>query len=311
MNFDLEFHSPLQPIELSKDKSIQVFIKRDDLIHSEISGNKWRKLKYNLMQAKSKNIETILTFGGAYSNHIAATAAAGKLFGFKTIGMIRGEKSKQLNVTLLQAEKNGMSFNYISRSDYKNKKSYELKEELQNKFGNFYLIPEGGANFYGVNGCMEIMDEIDQPFDFIACPCGTGTTLAGIILKLKPDQKALGFSALKDGDFLKTEILNIIAEFLGDEKLALEYADKFEIITQYDFGGYAKHTQELLDFMKDFHTSHGLKTDPIYSGKMFFGLCDLLNKNYFKKGSRVVALHTGGLQGIKGFEERHRISIYN
>jgi 1-aminocyclopropane-1-carboxylate deaminase len=313
LNIDLKYDSPLQLMdwEITQEKSIEVYVKRDDLIHKEISGNKWRKLKYNLLQARSKNLNTILTFGGAYSNHIAATAAACKMFGFKSIGLIRGEENLPLNVTLKQAKTNGMDLFYIDRSAYRSKNSYELKEELREQFGNFFMIPEGGANFYGVNGCMEIVDEIDQKFDYILCPCGTSTTLAGMVLKLKPDQKAIGFSALKNGDFQKQDTLQLISDFLGDQTAAQDYNDKFEIMTQYDFGGYAKTTPELISFMQSFYKSTGIMTDPVYTSKMFFGLIDLVQKDFFPVNSKIIAVHTGGLQGVLGYEENRQIKIYN
>jgi 1-aminocyclopropane-1-carboxylate deaminase len=313
LNIELTYNSPIQIIDLPiiKKKLVEVYVKRDDLIHNEISGNKWRKLKYNLLQAQSKNLNTILTFGGAYSNHIAATAAASKMFSFKSIGLIRGEESLPLNVTLQQAKSNGMDLFYIERSAYKNKNSYELKQELREQFGNFFMIPEGGANFYGVNGCMEIIDEINQPFDYIVCACGTGTTLAGLVLKLKLGQKAIGVSALKNGGFLKQEVLQLISDFLGDKEAAEEYANKFEIITSYDFGGYAKTTPELIQFMQSFYKVSDIITDPIYTNKMFYGLLNLIEKDYFPKGSNIIAMHTGGLQGIKGFEFAHKIKLYN
>ena len=203
--------SPLEAINypLFTEKQINVYVKRDDLIHAEISGNKWRKLKYNLIAAKAQNKNTILTFGGAYSNHISATAAVGKKFDFKTIGVIRGEETLPLNPTLLQAEKDGMRFLYVSRTDYRKKHTPEFIDKLKEELGDFYIIPEGGGNKLGVKGCNDIVNEIDIDFNYILTDCGTGATLAGICDVLKVNQKAIGIPVLKGGEFIKDEVRNV------------------------------------------------------------------------------------------------------
>ena len=299
--------SPLELINypLFTEKQINVYAKRDDLIDSEISGNKWRKLKYNLIEAKAQNRNTILTFGGAYSNHISATSAVGKIFGLKTIGVIRGEETLPLNPTLLEAEKNGMRFLYVSRTDYRKKNTSEFIHKLKEKLGDFYIIPEGGGNKLGVKGCNDIVNEIDIDFNYILTDCGTGATLAGICDVLKVNQKAIGIPVLKGGEFIKNEVKLL----LGDTYNRIE--TQYSLETSYHFGGYAKYNQELILFMRDFYTKTNIKTDPIYTGKLFYALVDLAKKDYFKKGSIIVVVHTGGLQGIQGFEKRHGFSIFD
>ncbi len=287
-----KFLHPLEDVAF-KDKDLQVFILRLDELHPEISGNKWFKLKYNLESAKADGYKTILTFGGAYSNHIAATAAAGKLFGFNTIGIIRGEEEKN-NSTLEKARADGMNLFFVSRDDYKKKNETEFISQLEKKFGKFHLIPEGGANEWGVKGCTEILSELKTDFDYVCCACGTGTTLAGLTLSLKKDQQALGFSALKGGDFLEEEV----KKAAGKNELSAN------IISDYHFGGYAKIKPELISFMKMFEDKFRISLDNIYTGKMMFGIYDLIGKNYFPQNKTLLVIHSGGLQGNTGFENK-------
>lgn len=298
--------SPLEEITLPlfKEKGLTVYVKRDDLIHPEISGNKWRKLKYNLQEADKQKLKTLLTFGGAYSNHIAASAAVGKLFDRNIIGVIRGEETLPLNPTLQQATEDGMQLFYASRSEYKKKNSTNFIELLKQVFGDFYLIPEGGGNKLGVKGCQDIVTEIDEDFDYILTDCGTGATLAGICNALTGKQKVIGIPVLKGGEFIEDEVKTL----LEDDYLNVK--DKLELQTAYHFGGYAKYTMELIDFMRDFYTKTKIKTDPIYTGKLFYAFMDLVKKNHFPQGSKIVVVHTGGLQGISGFEERFGFKIY-
>jgi 1-aminocyclopropane-1-carboxylate deaminase len=278
-----------QPIPISFS-NITLEIKREDLIHPIVSGNKFRKLKYNLLQAKAENQHTLLTFGGAYSNHIAAVAFAGKEHGFKTIGIIRGnelEKGFVENPTLQFAHDCGMQFDFVSRADYRKKLDVDFIEKLTAKWGRFYSIPEGGTNTLAVLGCQEILTEEDSKFDFICCCVGTGGTISGIINSAQPHQKILGFPALK-GDFLTEEI----------RKFATN--DRWELIGDYNFGGYAKISNELVDFINRFFIETGISLDPIYTGKMVFGVIDMIRKNYFPEKSRILMIHTGGLQGIDG-----------
>ena len=269
---------------------ISVQIKREDLIHPFVSGNKFRKLKYNLLQAKVENQETLLTFGGAFSNHIAAVAFAGNEKGFKTIGIIRGDELSgkvSENPTLLFAQNCGMQLEFISREDYRLKSEGSFLENLKQKFGGFYHIPEGGTNDLAIKGCEEILTSEDADFDYICCSVGTGGTISGIINSVLPHQKVLGFPALK-GDFLKEEIRNFVQN------------DNWELVTDYHFGGYAKVNEELIVFINHFYLENQIPLDPIYTGKMVFGVVDLIKKNYFPAKSKILLIHTGGIQGIQG-----------
>lgn len=292
--------SPIQEIrdKLLHEKDVRLFVKRDDLLHDEISGNKIRKLKYNLIQAKSEGYQTLLTFGGAYSNHIYAVAAAGEIHGFKTIGVIRGEAYQNLNPTLAFARSKGMHLHYLSRADYKSKYDIETINKLKNEFGEFYMIPEGGTNSLALKGCTEIIDEIDIPFDLITTCCGTGGTLGGIIAGLNGRNHAIGFPVLKGADFLRKEIQDHIIKY--NDKVYLNW----HLMLEYHFGGYAKHTRELVEFINDFNNMNEILLDPVYTGKMMFGLYNMIHRNVFKKGTRIITIHTGGVQGIDGFNER-------
>jgi len=277
---------------------INLYVKRIDLIHPHISGNKWYKLYYNILEAKELNKDTLLTFGGAYSNHIYATAAAGKEFNFKTIGIIRGEEHLPLNPTLRFAKDCGMEIHYVDRSKYRNKTNTNFIKELKNKYGNLYLLPEGGTNSLALKGCSEIIGTIDIKFDYICTPCGTGGTLSGLICGLNLTQKAIGFSVLKGGGFLVDDVKKHIKNYNGNEY------KNWNIYLDYHFGGYAKITKELISFIQKFEKEFQIPIEPIYSGKMFYGLLDLIKKGEFKRETKIIVLHTGGLQGLKGINEK-------
>ncbi len=267
-----------------------LYVKPEYLIHPHISGNKYRKLKYNLIAARHHKKETLLTFGGAFSNHIAAVASAGKEFGFSTIGVIRGEElmhQVEVNPTLKFAKQCGMVFKFISREDYKNKTAEVFTQNLKNEFGDFYLIPEGGTNLLAIKGCEEILVDDDNEFDYICCSVGTGGTISGLISSSLPNQKIIGFPALK-GDFLQEEI----------SKFATK--SNWKLMTDYHFGGYAKINTELISFINQFKDEYNIPLDPVYTGKMMFGIFDLIKKGFFPKSSKILAIHTGGLQGIEG-----------
>jgi len=271
-------------------EDIRLYLKREDLIHPYISGNKYRKLKYNIKEALTQNCESLLTFGGAYSNHIAAVAYAGSINGLKTIGVIRGDElAAEIpnNPTLTFAQQHGMQFKFLSRSSYRNKMSNTFIEELNNQFNNFYLIPEGGTNALAVKGCEEILIDNDSQFDFICCSVGTGGTLSGLINASKSHQRILGFPAL-NGDFLNNDIRKFVS------------TSNWKILNEYNFGGYAKINHELVNFINGFKREHDILLDPIYTSKMMFGVLDLINNNYFSKGARILAIHTGGIQGVDG-----------
>ena len=279
----------LQPIETPFEKKVNLFMLRLDLLDEDISGNKWFKLKKNIEEAKRLCKKQIITFGGAFSNHIAATAKACSIAGFDSIGIIRGEEIA--NHTLKKAALNGMKLRFVSRGLYRDKQQllawlaqeYNLDESL--------VIPEGGANAAGIEGCKEIVSLINCTFNYIAVACGTGTTLAGIMQQLNHNQKGLGISALKGGAFLYDEIINGIPK---------NKCQKLEIIEQYHFGGYAKYSPELLIFIKDFYVKYNIKLDFIYTAKLMFGLFDLIQQNYFPENATIIAIHSGGLQGNEG-----------
>ena len=260
------------------------------MIHPFVSGNKFRKLKYNLLKAKEEKKTKLLTFGGAFSNHIAAVAYAGKDNNFETIGIIRGDELESHiteNPTLLFAQECGMKFQFVSREEYKNKTTNLFIENLKNRYGDIYLIPEGGANSLAVKGCEEIITEEDSRFSHICCSIGTGGTISGLINASHLHQKIIGFSSLK-------------GEFLSDDIRKFAVKNNWELVTDYHFGGYGKINEELVRFINDFYKQTTIPLDPIYTGKMLFGIIDLIEKGYFPKGANILAIHTGGLQGIKG-----------
>ena len=277
-----------QKIDYQNDYGIELYIKREDVLHDEISGNKFRKLKYNLDEAKRQGKSRLLTFGGAYSNHIAAVAAAGRDYGFETIGVIRGDElalKYQENPTLKKAMQDGMQFYFATRAQYRDKMNVVFLEKLQQQFGDFYVIPEGGTNQLAVKGCEEILTEEDEVFDFICCAVGTGGTISGIINSLQTHQKALGFPALK-GDFLYDDIRPYVKN------------QQWDLILDYHFGGYAKVSDELRLFIKEFNQKYLITLEPIYTGKMAFGVLDLISKGKFPEKSKILIIHTGGLQGL-------------
>ncbi|MCE7057261.1 pyridoxal-phosphate dependent enzyme [Algoriphagus sp. AGSA1] len=277
-------------------------VKRLDLVHPEVSGNKFFKLKYNLEHAKNEGKSKILTFGGAFSNHIYATAEAAKTENLEAIGIIRGEKTEPLNTTLSHAERLGMQLHFIDRTTYRKKTEPGFIAGLKEKFGDFYLIPEGGTNGLAIQGTSEILGSEDQQFSFICSSIGTGGTFAGLYASLSEKQILLGFSSLK-GEFILNEISDLIDEY------QLASQGSYEIFTNYHFGGYAKHKQELIDFIWWFYESFGIALDPIYTGKMAFGLWELICTGYFPKGSKILMIHTGGLQGNVGFTDRTGIML--
>jgi len=299
--FNSQIETENQEIHLSilNGKNIRLFVKREDLIHPFVSGNKFRKLKYNIQEALRQRKDAVLTFGGAFSNHIVATAVAGNIAGVKTIGVIRGdelgvdlERTLAQNSTLKEAHKNGMQLHFITREAYRNKTEPSFIETLELEFGDFYLVPEGGTNELAVKGCEEILTDLERDFNYICSAVGTGGTISGLINSASFGQKILGFPALK-GDFLSKEIQHFI------------YQNKnWKLIDEYHFGGYAKYNSELISFINQFKKETDIQLDPIYTGKMLFGIVDLIKKNYFSENSNILAIHTGGIQGIEGFNQK-------
>ena len=288
--------TPIDEIKtnLLEEKGIELFVKREDLNHPEIQGNKLRKLHYNLIQAKEEGHKTILSFGGAYSNHIYALAAAGAYYDFQTIGIIRGEQHHPLNPTLAFAEANQMQLHYIDRTRYRLKNSQLVLNDLKKKFGDFYLIPEGGTNDLAIKGCQEILHQNEKYFDQYILSVGTGGTIAGIIQSLQGQQQVIGISSLK-GEFLEAEVNSLFRQY------HLPEYNNWTINHSYHMGGYAKVNEELLHFMEQIEQDHGLLLDPVYTGKALYGIFDMIKKDQFKKGTRLLFIHTGGLQGRKGF----------
>jgi len=292
---DLQLPSPLVELRDARmaARDVRLWLKRDDLIHPEIPGNKWRKLKYNLAAATLQGHSTLLTFGGAYSNHIRATAAAGSFAGFRTIGVIRGEERLPLNASLAFAASRGMKLVYLDRSTYRIKHTAAVINSLRDQFGDFYLLPEGGSNREAVRGCAEVPREIDVAFDVICCPVGTGGTLAGLAGGLAPDQRALGVAVLKGAQFLADEVARLQRAAFGrsTRNWSIEY--------EFHFGGYAKKTRELSDFIADFATRHGINLDWVYVAKMMTAVFELVEHGAFPPGTRLVAVITGS-DGVPG-----------
>jgi 1-aminocyclopropane-1-carboxylate deaminase len=263
---------------------VRLYLKRDDLIHPEVPGNKWRKLKYNLAAATEQGHARLLTFGGAFSNHIMATAAAGHYRGFETVGVIRGEEHLPLNDSLAYAVSQGMRLTYLDRDTYRRKTDPVVLAPLIEQFGPCYLLPEGGSNGLALRGCAELPAEIDVDFDAICCATGTGGTLAGIAAGLRGDTpRALGFAVLKGGRFLDHEV----------RRLQQEYGtvnDNWSIDYDFHFGGYAKRTPALDEFITDFESRHGIRLDWVYEAKMLYGLFVRITEGAFPPGTTLVAV---------------------
>lgn len=283
----------VQPLSLFSFADVKVDMLRLDLLHEEISGNKWFKLKYNLEQARRERKDTILTFGGAWSNHIAATAAACDALGWKSLGIIRGDELRpDSSFTLLQAQRHGMQLHFISRRQYREKENKEFTDFLNKKFGDPYIIPEGGSNDLGIKGCREILSFCEpEKYTHICCAVGTGATLAGIIESTSPLRQIVGFAAIKNADYLRDKIENQLTE--------KGKSNSWKLMTEYHFGGFAQKTEQLTKFMKGFYDAHKIQLDFVYNAKMMFGINDLVDRKYFPSGSRILAIHTGGLQGNK------------
>ena len=272
----------------------QLSLKPEYKIHPTVSGNKYRKLKYNLKAFKKGDFTGILTFGGAFSNHIAAMAAAAKVLGIPSVGIIRGlELAAKIkdNPTLGFAQKCGMKLEFISRQDYRLRKDSLFLASLKARYHNYYFIPEGGTNALAVKGCEETLTAKDKNFDIICCSVGTGGTLSGIVNSSAVHQKIIGFPALK-GTFLKEDICKFAKK------------SNWGLCQDYHFGGYAKVTPELILFINQFKNKFKIPLDPIYTGKMMYGVFDLIKKGVFLKSQKILAIHSGGLQGIEGMNQR-------
>jgi len=270
---------------------VELWLKRDDLLHPVISGNKWRKLKYILENAMSLNCHTMISMGGSYSNHLHALAYIGKLLKIQTIGLIRGDHTQLFSPTLEDAKAWGMELKFVSRSDYRLLRQHQNWQDLPDLPTDAYWLPEGGAQTLALQGVAEIAREITLSYDWLCTPCGTGATLAGLVKAVPEHSRILGFAALKNGCFLNKDI----------EGLLLEPCHNWQLNLDYHFGGFAQTAPELLGFIKQFQSQTGIPLEPVYTGKMMFGLYDLIKKRTFQPGQRIIAIHTGGLQGNRGF----------
>jgi 1-aminocyclopropane-1-carboxylate deaminase len=300
---------------LKNEHSHQLDILRLDLIDSEISGNKWFKLKKNLEKAIFESKKLIITHGGAFSNHIAATAAACKKYNLKCVGVIRGDETDELNSTLSLAKENGMMLYFVNRETYAKKNTEEFKKHLQEKFGEYYLIPEGGNNEEGVKGCFEIVKR-EWDYDYVVCACGTATTYAGILASKKENQIIIGISVLKGENKLPSETqallqkitLNKTSIISNNQALQKETLEENCILNSYSFNGYAKFNQQLVDFKNNFENTYGIILDHIYTTKLLFGIYDLINQKKLRPNTSILVIHSGGLQGNDAFDQRYHLS---
>jgi 1-aminocyclopropane-1-carboxylate deaminase len=279
---------------------ISVNVLRCDLINPISGGNKWYKLRLNLEEAAAKNIKTLLSFGGAYSNHLAALAQMGRQFGYKTIGIVRGEMEAKSNITLQRAAFQGMELVFTDRESYRKYRDEKAWTDLHSRFGPCFIIPEGGSNHLGVQGCMKIADQIPLETDEIFLPVGTGATLAGLVLGLNGRNKVTGIAVVKAEQWLKTEILRFLSDervvSSGEERKSYSLQGNYSLNSEYTFGGYAKRNEQLERFVEDFNANQPFKIEPVYSGKLWYGLTDMIEKGKFRKGTKIVVVHTGGLQ---------------
>lgn len=282
---------PIQEVKAGflEEAGVRLLVRREDLNHPFVSGNKWWKLKYNLARASALGVDTLLTVGGAYSNHVYSVAAAAHALGLKSIGVIRGEEALPLNATLRFATERGMTIHYISRQAFREKSAPEFVERLREQYGSFYFIQEGGTNELAVQGCRELgerlMNEVE--FDIVCLPVGTGGTLAGIVHALRRNQQAIGFSVLKNGGFLEEEVRKWLSPGVNAS---------WRIETAFDFGGYAKTTQELREFIRFQEVTNQLPLDPVYTAKTLYGILELVRRGEIRSKT-ILMLHTGGLQG--------------
>ncbi|MGB1104498.1 MAG: 1-aminocyclopropane-1-carboxylate deaminase/D-cysteine desulfhydrase [Crocinitomicaceae bacterium] len=303
---DLRIPSPIfelhHPILDAFD--IRVSVKRDDLIHEVISGNKWRKLKLNIEKYYEKGYEKLLTYGGAYSNHIAATAQVGKELGVPTIGIIRGDElNPSSNQTLALAKENGMQLIFVSRSEYAMRYENDYKNELRARFGRILIVEEGGANFLGVMGCTEIVSELKESYDAIFLAAGTGTTTAGVLLATD-NVPVYSVPVLKNGGFIHESVSDLLMYSGLTDEIIAEYLQQLKLLTNYHFGGYGKYTDELISFMNDVYAVSSLKLDQVYTAKALYALFSEVKNNRIAPGSKLLFIHTGGLQGAQGISDR-------
>lgn len=300
---DVALRVPVQRVELDvlAGAGIELLVRRDDLIDPQLSGNKFYKLFFNLLVAREQGFTSLLSFGGAYSNHLHALAAAGNRYGFKTLGVVRGERPAQLSATLADAEAWGMQLVFLSRTDYRYKNSAELIADLRLVYGDFYFIPEGGANLAGAQGMQVAGRALEQQlkgdYTAVCAACGTGTSLAGLAAGIDVAKPAIGFSVLKGAG----DLGEVIAANYRELRASNETAN-WRLISGFHAGGYGKkHPDYLSIFWRDFERQTGIALDPVYTVKLFWGVVSLARQGYWSRGSRIVAIHSGGLQGRRGF----------
>ncbi|BAV94376.1 1-aminocyclopropane-1-carboxylate deaminase/D-cysteine desulfhydrase [Ichthyobacterium seriolicida] len=277
-------------------RGVNVFVKREDLIHRYISGNKYRKLKYNMLFAENEKYNRILSFGGAFSNHILALAYACKEKNISSVGVIRGEeladkRPDELNSTLRFCLECGMKLHFIDRKQYRDKYHEDFILSLRNTFGEFYLLPEGGSNNLAVKGCEEILDSRTDKFDVIFCAVGTGGTISGIINSAKKNQRVIGIPVLRGANFLEAEICKYLNEDVCQWSLNYNYS----------FGGYAKCDKRLLSFIELIENKTSIPLEPVYTGKVLYAIFDMIERNIFSRGTDILMIHTGGLRSKNDF----------
>lgn len=303
--------SPLEEFEFKGTaafKEFSCFIKRDDLIHPVVSGNKWRKLKYSIAKAEQNKNTGILTFGGALSNHLVATAAACKEVGLKAIGYVRGEElNAGSNPTLQQCAELGMELHFVSREEYNLKSEKFYTDELHIDHPNVYIVPEGGANYYGIIGCSEIIGELPEETSDIVVSAGTGTTAAGLLMGSRAHQKIHIISALK-GDWMEEEVKKLLMYSLFDEEIVDEIMTRANFVYDAHCGGYAKTNEELIQFIQNIYQTTQLKLDPVYTAKSMLWLSK--NIENLNANAKPVFIHTGGLQGARFMQEKLNINLY-
>jgi 1-aminocyclopropane-1-carboxylate deaminase len=296
--------SPIEEIHAEDwaRRGVRLFIKREDARYLPaypgdrcLGGNKLRKLKYNLLAAEEQGHDTLLSFGGAYSNHLAALASASRIFGFRAIGVVRGEAAPSLNPTMRHAAACGMIIEYLDRARYRQREAPELLAQWRERYGPYFLVPQGGTNAHALPGCVELAAEIRRqcqgaPPDVVAVACATGGSLAGLIAGMEGESRLLGVAVLKGG-FLTHAVRELL------EPTPARDFDNWAVLDEFHGGGYAKVSPPLRHFIRQFQAEHGVPLDPVYTGKLFFALYQLLERGVFPPGSRVLAIHTGGLQG--------------
>lgn len=300
LNLDIDENTPIQQIysDSFKKRNLFISIKRDDQLHPLLSGNKWRKLKYNLLEMQRLGKTELVTFGGAFSNHIHACAAAGKLFNIQTHGIIRGPHLDSNNPSLQFAAQCGMQLKAVTRLEYKKRHDHDYLTKLQQRFPNAYILPEGGTNQAAIPGCKELAESLPD-HDYLICPTGSGGTLAGLIEGRKTSTEILGIAVLKQAEYLMNEIKALSPKACQQTN--------WQLLTQFHDGGYGKFSAQLWQFCKQMQSEYQLPLEPIYSGKMMYALWQLIEQDYFPSGSKIIAVHTGGLQGLSGLEYLKRI----